>query len=223
MPGTITRSTLRQQIADALREDVLAGRLSAGTGFTVKEIAQQYGVSATPVREALLDLTSQGLLDADQHRGFRVHQFTDADFAHMVQARAIVVEGIFTSETVGHLDTLGTRCAESVRRRADASRRAAQAGDLDVLIGYDLRFWRELSELIGNPYVADLLERVRIHSWVYLVPLLRARADLRGLLWCGYLELFEAVRAGDAKRARLLLGDYHDHCLAQVHHLTAAR
>lgn len=72
----VTRSTLRQQIADALRDEVLAGRLQPGQEFTVKEIADQYGVSATPVREALVDLSAQGLLDADQHRGFRVHEYS---------------------------------------------------------------------------------------------------------------------------------------------------
>ncbi|NEE54452.1 GntR family transcriptional regulator, partial [Streptomyces sp. SID8455] len=50
--GGVTRSTLRQQIADALRDEVLAGRLRPGREFTVKQIAEQYGVSATPVREA---------------------------------------------------------------------------------------------------------------------------------------------------------------------------
>ncbi len=58
--GAVTRSTLRQQIADALRDEVLAGRLQPGQEFTVKEIAEQYGVSATPVREALVDLSAQG-------------------------------------------------------------------------------------------------------------------------------------------------------------------
>lgn len=51
--GAVTRHTLRQQIADALRDEVLAGRLLPGQEFTVKHIAEQYGVSATPVREAL--------------------------------------------------------------------------------------------------------------------------------------------------------------------------
>ena len=69
--GTVTRSTLRQQIADALRDEVLAGRLQQGREFTVRQIAEQYGVSATPVREALFDLSAQGLLESDQHRGIR--------------------------------------------------------------------------------------------------------------------------------------------------------
>ncbi|EFF92224.1 GntR-family transcriptional regulator [Streptomyces sp. e14] len=96
-PGAVTRSTLRQQIADALRDEVLAGRLQPGQEFTVKEIAEQYGVSATPVREALVDLSAQGLLEADQHRGFRVHEYSPADFVEMIEARGLVVDGMFRS------------------------------------------------------------------------------------------------------------------------------
>ena len=78
--GQVRRSSLRQQIADALRDEVLTGRLSAGRHFTVKEIAETYGVSATPVREALVDLAAQGLLELEQHRGFQVRRFTAADY-----------------------------------------------------------------------------------------------------------------------------------------------
>lgn len=100
MPGTggngaVTRSTLRQQIADALRDEVLAGRLRPGQAFTVKEIAEQYGVSATPVREALVDLSAQGLLEADQHRGFRVHEYSPDDYRGMIEARSLVTDGMF--------------------------------------------------------------------------------------------------------------------------------
>ncbi|MEU3194349.1 GntR family transcriptional regulator, partial [Streptomyces sp. NPDC006992] len=89
------RSTLRSQIATALRDEILAGRLATGRDFTVKEIAEQYGVSATPVREALVDLAAQGLLDVEQHRGFRVHEFTLADYRAMCEARELVVDGVF--------------------------------------------------------------------------------------------------------------------------------
>src|SRR4051812_24018358 len=93
--GAVTRSTLRQQIADALRDEVLAGRMQPCEEFTVKQIAEQYGVSATPVREALVDLCAQGLLDSDQHRGFRVRAFSVEDYKGIVEARALVVDGIF--------------------------------------------------------------------------------------------------------------------------------
>lgn len=99
--GAVTRSTLRQQIADALRDEVLAGRLQPGREFTVKQIAEQYGVSATPVREALFDLSAQGLLESDQHRGFRVHEFTVADYRAMVEARTLVMDGVIREVFTG--------------------------------------------------------------------------------------------------------------------------
>src|SRR3954469_11692311 len=139
--GAVTRSTLRQQIADALRDEVLAGRLQPGQEFTVKEIAEQYGVSATPVREALVDLSAQGLLDADQHRGFRVHEYTVEDFRGMIEARSLVTDGMFQALDGGHQgygeqgDPRTAAAVAGVRRRGEEARRAADAGDLTILIG----------------------------------------------------------------------------------------
>ncbi|MFD7666385.1 GntR family transcriptional regulator [Streptomyces sp. NPDC059788] len=214
--GVIRRNTLRQQIADALRDEVLAGRLPSGHQFTVKEIAEQYGVSATPVREALLDLCAQGLLDVEQHRGFRVHAFTAADYRAMVEARTLIVEGIFRTRAQRALSTASPEVVMSIRRRAEEAERAARAGDLDVLIGYDLRFWRELGSLVGNPYISDFLDRVRVQSWVFAVPLLRRVSDLRGRLWHGHRELVAAVVRRDLPEAQRLVREYNEHCLALV-------
>ncbi|NMO38320.1 GntR family transcriptional regulator [Streptomyces sp. GMY01] len=284
-PGAVTRSTLRQQIADALRDEVLAGRLQPGQEFTVKEIAEQYGVSATPVREALVDLSAQGLLEADQHRGFRVHEYSSADFVEMIEARGLVVDGMFRSLVERFEDTspverfedtslterfedlaadgsgtagtpatttppgaarktaapeagaapaapalprtvpprlrppLDPRTAAKlagVRRRGEEAQRAAGAGDLTVLIGYDLRFWRELSALFGNAYLADFLHRLRVRCWVCAVQQLRRLDDLRGLLWSGHTELVDALARGDIPAARALVAAHHAHSLSLV-------
>ncbi|GCD36577.1 GntR family transcriptional regulator [Streptomyces chrestomyceticus JCM 4735] len=214
--GVIRRNTLRQQIADALRDEVLAGRLPCGDQFTVKEIAEQYGVSATPVREALLDLCAQGLLDVEQHRGFRVHAFTAADYRAMIEARTLIVEGIFRTRAERALSTVSPAVMMSVRRRAEEAERAARAGDMDVLIGYDLRFWRELGSLVGNPYISDFLDRVRVQSWVFAVPLLRREPDLRGRLWHDHRDLVAAVVRHDLAEAQRLVREYNEHSLALV-------
>ncbi|MFF1303949.1 GntR family transcriptional regulator [Streptomyces sp. NPDC058307] len=224
--GAVTRSTLRQQIADALRDEVLAGRLQPGQEFTVKEIAEQYGVSATPVREALVDLSAQGLLEADQHRGFHVHEYSLADFRGMIEARNLVTDGMFQALDSGHrvfdeLDEPRTAAAVAgVRRRGEEAQRAASAGDLTVLIGYDLRFWRELSILFGNPYLADFLHRLRVQTWVCTVQHLRRLTDLRGRLWSAHPEVADALYQRDTKTARELLGDYNGHYLTLIEGLT---
>ncbi|KUH39839.1 MULTISPECIES: GntR family transcriptional regulator [Streptomyces] len=274
--GPVTRSTLRQQIADALRDEVLAGRLQPGKEFTVKQIAEQYGVSATPVREALVDLSAQGLLDSDQHKGFRVHQFTVGDYRGMVEARALVVDGVLrrdprhaahrggaraatagaataaatppgavpaTPAAAGAGTTVpapsGTAAASApapspgaatrsclpaealgpVRRRAEAAARAARAGDLDILIGYDVRFWRELGGLVANHYIADFLHRLRVQAWVFAVPHLRADPRPGDWLWSGHEELVDAVATGAPARVGAVLDAYNAHALRWADHL----
>ncbi|MFJ4829369.1 GntR family transcriptional regulator [Streptomyces sp. NPDC088747] len=230
MPGTggkgaVTRSTLRQQLADALRDEVLAGRLQPGQAFTVKEIAEQYGVSATPVREALVDLSAQGLLEADQHRGFRVREYTAADYRGMIEARSLVADGIFRSITAGALtrpqDPRATAALAGVRRRGEEAQRAAAAGELNILIGYDLRFWRELSGLFGNPYLADFLHRLRIQSWACAVQHLRQVVDLKGQLWSAHTELVDALARRDAVEAQAIVAAYNAHSLALIERLAS--
>ncbi|MFE9904491.1 GntR family transcriptional regulator [Streptomyces achromogenes] len=228
MPGNgpVTRSTLRQQIADALRDEVLAGRLRPGRAFTVKEIADQYGVSATPVREALVDLSAQGILEADQHRGFRVPEYSVTDYRHMVEARGLVTDGMFRALTADHPafrtppeDPRTGAALATVRRRGEEAQRAAAAGDLTVLIGYDLRFWRELSALFGNPYLGDFLHRLRVQSWVCAVPYLLRLPELRGRLWARHTELVDALARREAETARAIVADASAHSLALLEHL----
>jgi DNA-binding GntR family transcriptional regulator len=223
--GAVTRSTLRQQIADALRDEVRAGRLQPGQEFTVKEIAEQYGVSATPVREALVDLSAQGLLDADQHRGFHVHEYSVADCRRIVEARSLVTDGMFDAleADAGRLpapdDARANAVLAGVRRRGEEAQRASLAGDLTVLIGYDLRFWHELGALFGNPYLADFLHRLRVQSWVCAVQHLRRLTDLRGALWSGHTDLVEALSRRDLPAAREIVDAYNAHALALIERL----
>ncbi|WKX71231.1 GntR family transcriptional regulator [Streptomyces sp. XD-27] len=221
LPGSsqVKRSTLRQQIADALCDEVLSGRLPAGRQFTVKEMADQYGVSATPVREALIDLCSQGLLDVEEHRGFRVHEFTLDDFRAMLEARALIVEGMFRRSAAHVLASIPPQALASVRRRAEEAERAARLGDLDILIGYDLRFWRELTGLVGNPYISDFLQRVRVQCWVFTVPYLRGVPDLSGRLWSAHGDLTDAVTRADAAAAERIISAYNAHSLALIEEL----
>jgi DNA-binding GntR family transcriptional regulator len=225
--SAVTRSTLRQQTADALRDEVLGGRLQPGQEFTVKEIAEQYGVSATPVREALVDLSAQGLLEADQHRGFRVHEYSVEDFRGMIEARSLIIEGMFLAMDEGrqpqqNLEEPRIAAAiAGVRRRGEEAQRAAAAGDLTVLIGYDLRFWRELSSLFGNPYLADFLHRLRVQSWVCTVQHLRRLTDLRGHLWSGHTELVDALYRRDTAAARVILAAYNADSIGLIERLAA--
>ncbi|MFD0329536.1 GntR family transcriptional regulator [Streptacidiphilus monticola] len=132
--------SLREQITAALRDEMMTGRLPAGTRFTVKEIADLYGVSATPVREALVDLTSQALLWMEHNRGYRVPLFTWEHYAEIVDARSLVTDGFFGRLRSG-AQRVDLSTLPAIRRRAQDAQRAARAGQLDILVGCDRRFW----------------------------------------------------------------------------------
>ncbi|MGR8009264.1 GntR family transcriptional regulator [Streptomyces hypolithicus] len=223
MPATraVNRDTLRQQIAEALRDEVLAGRLRTGQEFTVKQIAEQYGVSATPVREALVDLAAQNLLDCDQHRGFRVCEISVADFRSMIEARSMITDGVFRKLARLGWSRRRIDVLAAVKRRADEADRAARAGDLDIFIGYDLRFWRELGALVENPHISAFLHQLRLRCWVFSVPHLRGDPDLRDRMWQGHAEVVDAVTRGDAEAVRTVIAAYHAEILAWADHLEA--
>ena len=215
----VRRSSLRQQIADALRDEILTGRMRAGRNVTVRHIAETYGVSATPVREALVDLSAQGLLEVEQHRGFQVRRFTAEDFRSLTEARAMVAEAAFLHLGEDGIRDLPPDGLASLRRRAEAAARAARAGELDVLVGCDLRFWRELAAFGGNPHLVEFLDRVRTQAWIYAVPHLRALPDVAGACWSGYVALADAVAARDTAETLRLTRACTAHTRALVERL----
>ncbi|GGQ70776.1 GntR family transcriptional regulator [Kitasatospora griseola] len=204
----IRRNSLREQISDALRDEMMAGRLPAGRNFTVKEIADVYGVSATPAREALVDLAAQGLLVSEPHRGFTVPEFTWDDYLEILEARALL-----TDNALRHLGNREhpydwTRTV-SLRRRAEAATRAARAGHLDVLVGCDLRFWQEAAAILCNERIADYLGWLRVQSWMFAAPHLRAVDRLAGVCWDRHGELVDRIEARDHDGARRLVNHHN--------------
>lgn len=220
-PGAVQRSSLREQIADALRDEMLTGRLPADGRFTVKEIAELYEVSATPVREALVDLAAQGLLEVEHHRGFTVRRFTLADFEAMVRARTLVADGVMRDLARHGLRAVPADALASVRRRAEASSRAVSAGQLDVLIGCDLRFWRQLTSLLGNPYIHEFLDRLRVQAWMFSVPYLRRQHDLASVCWREHIELVDAIEAREAARVAKIISGFNEGSLKVMRRLVA--
>ncbi|MFJ8475047.1 GntR family transcriptional regulator [Kitasatospora sp. NPDC094011] len=204
----IHRNSLREQIAAALREEMMAGRLEAGRNFTVKEIAELYGVSATPAREALVDLGAQGLLRAEHHRGFTVPELCWDDFLEIFESRVLITDSFYRQFATRRALPDLTRLP-SLRRRADAAVRAARAGNLDVMVGCDRRFWQEASALLGNRRIEEYLDWLRVQSWMYAAPYLRALPTLAGVCWDRHPELVEAIGDRDLVGAHRIICEYN--------------
>jgi DNA-binding GntR family transcriptional regulator len=208
----LLRSSLREQVADALREELMAGRLAAGRHFTVKEVADRYGVSATPVREALVDLSGQGLLVVEHHRGFAVPSLEWADFVEVMEAKVLVTDGIFRHLNQ-RLRQVDLARLPFVREHADSAVGALREGELDAVVGRDRRFWAEVGLLVGNRRVAGFLDWLRVQTWMFGAGRLRGRPELVRRCWSGHPELASLIAARDRAGVERLLHEEQQHWL----------
>ena len=72
-------TTLTEQAASFLQRDVLSGALHPGTKLVIADLVERYGIGATPVREGLSRLVTQGFVKAIGQRGFRVTAVSEDD------------------------------------------------------------------------------------------------------------------------------------------------
>jgi DNA-binding GntR family transcriptional regulator len=155
--SAVRSDSLREQVTRALEAAVVAGELQPGVIYSAPMLAERFQVSATPVREAMLDLAGEGMMEAVRNRGFRVMPVSDADLDHISQIRLLIevpilgqVAKLLTPEKIAALDEAG-----------QAIEAAAQRGDLIRYLDCDRRFHAQLVSTIGNPRLTDLVDRLR--------------------------------------------------------------
>ena len=99
----ISRSKLGEEVTRYLRDALIAGVYRPGQRIAIEELADQLDVSTMPVREALVAMASEGLLDATPHRGFRVATIARTDFEDIFLIHA-VISGILAERVAAEAD-----------------------------------------------------------------------------------------------------------------------
>jgi DNA-binding GntR family transcriptional regulator len=154
---------LRDQVANALRAALIAGELRPGEVYSAPALAAEYGVSATPVREAMLDLAREGLVEAVRNKGFRITEMTERDLDEFTEIRALIE----IPTVVGITATASAEELEALRPAAEEIVAAAAANDLIGYIEADRRFHLELLALAGNRHLVDVVGDLRKRSRLY--------------------------------------------------------
>ena len=121
-----------------LRHDVLDGTFAAGTKLKVDELQQAYGLSSSPLREALSRLAQEGLIRADERRGFRVAPISSADLADITRMR-LMLDVPALREAITHGDDAWEGVVVSAFHRLD--RVESRLGDGPVVLDDN---WSEL-------------------------------------------------------------------------------
>lgn len=188
--------TLEEQVYDAVRESIISGELRPGDFLVEAQLSADMGISKTPVREALIRLARDGLVDQELHRRSRVAQPNAEDVRQACELRRWV-EGRIAAEAAASADAdlvarLEASIAESGRalKRRDARRWAAAIEDFtDVLVEHS-----------GNRYVAELLERMR-NVLSLIANISQAAPGRRDRSIEEHRAILEAIRKGDAAAA----------------------
>lgn len=145
-------SRLVDEVVRTLSSAILSGELRPGDRLTVLSIAQEYGISQSTTREALLMLEQRGLVKTNPRRGAFVTRLSEAEAIELCRMRALVEA--YTVTVGGAQITDAT--LDALRRQVDAMRRCILPKDMPQLIQHDLAFHQVIAELGGSELLLEL-------------------------------------------------------------------
>ncbi len=188
-------------VSSRLRELIIGGQLEPGTRIRQNEIAEAFNVSATPVREAIRQLQSEGFIDSSPHMGAQVANSRHENLAEVFHLRALL-EARLTSFAVPHLTK--SDLAE-LRKRAAAFRKAVRARDPTELRQTNYRLHRKIWEAAQQPVTLELVNGLWARFPREIISVVPGRA-LRSAR--EHDALLKALEAGDADTAERLVSEH---------------
>ncbi|MFE6975156.1 GntR family transcriptional regulator [Streptomyces sp. NPDC057682] len=200
------REHLRDQVAHALRAALISGELEPGTVYSAPALAAEFGVSATPVREAMLDLAREGLVEAVRNKGFRITELTEQDLDDFTDLRALI-----EVPTVGRIARMGlTRELDALRPAAEEIVAAARRHDILGYLDADRRFHLALLGLAGNRRLVEEVGELRKRSRLFGLNRLAESGQLVASAQ-EHVQLLDLVVAGDAEGAEACMLGHMSH------------
>jgi DNA-binding GntR family transcriptional regulator len=206
LPSVPRRQNLREQVAHALRAALVAGEMRPGVVYSAPTLAAQFGVSPTPVREAMLDLAKEGLVEAVRNKGFRVVALSARDLDEINQIRELIE----VPTIAGLAGKVSAEAAERLRGIAGEIVAAAQQGETLRYVDADRRFHLELLSLAGNAHLVEVVRELRDRARIYGVSELAGKGEL-GPSAQEHVELLDLIVAGRAVDAEDLMRRHLGH------------
>jgi DNA-binding GntR family transcriptional regulator len=200
------RRRYRDQVADALRAALIAGELEPGGVYSAPGLAVRFGVSATPVREAMLDLVREGLVDIVPNKGFRVTAVSERQLDEYTQIRELIEIPV----VVGLVHTAERGQLEALRPQAELIVEASVSGDLIGYLEADRRLHLALLALAGNEHLVAVVEDLRKRSRLFGLQELADAGKLESSAR-EHLELLDALIAGDEEAVRTCMTHHLSH------------
>jgi DNA-binding GntR family transcriptional regulator len=155
-PAAESVTSLRDRVLRRVRADIISGNAAPGTMYSVPALAEEIGISTTPVREALLELSHHGLITPVRNRGFRVAATTLEDLKNGFALRELLERFAMVSLAEKRLtDT------EPLRRLADEIATAVERMDSRAYLEGDRAFHLELVSRLNNSMLTKMIMDLR--------------------------------------------------------------
>jgi DNA-binding GntR family transcriptional regulator len=206
MPTALTISpltkaaSLRETVTQILRAAIISGEMAPGEVYSAPMLGARFGVSATPVREAMVDLSREGLVQTVPNKGFRVTAVSEAELDDIAALRMLIEPPTVRQVT----PRIPQQAIPELRELAQAIVDHAAAGDLITYTEADRRFHLAILEYSANQRLVSLVSDLRSQTRLYGLAGMVERGTLADSA-AEHLELADLIAAGDATGAGNLM------------------
>ncbi|SMC65338.1 DNA-binding transcriptional regulator, GntR family [Desulfocicer vacuolatum DSM 3385] len=190
---------LTKMAYDALRRSILTNQLTSDVIYNEKGLAQQLGISRTPVREALLELSSQGLVSFLPRKGVVVNKFTRKDIEEIFELRYLIelasVKKICRTWTADDLSGI-EQCLEKQKQLLN------QAENPITFMEIDRDFHVAISQLTGNKRLVSIIQNIRDILQLMGIRALTTRGRMEKVI-LEHANILGAIKKRDVEEALL--------------------
>ncbi|MCA1307876.1 GntR family transcriptional regulator [Microbacterium esteraromaticum] len=199
---------LRERVEVALEAAIRSGEMPAGELFSAPALAARFNVSATPVREAMLNLEKLGFVEAVRNKGFRVTTVRDEDVANIVAVRRLL-EPPLMRQLAGEIPA---QAFAELRETADAIVAGAAQGDLTSYLEADRAFHEAVNAHSDNPRLTSLISQLRKETRLPGLAGMLATEEL-SISAAEHHELLDLLEAGDGEQAEAVMHRHIGHVI----------
>lgn len=196
--------TRTEHVLDLIKEDILSGTLKSGEPLRQSSLAEKYQVSRIPIREALLQLESQGLVRMEAHKGAIVTEISIQEIDELFQLRAILEPHILQT-AIPNMDNECFKLCDDILNKLENA--LDNKKNIDQWSEYNYEFHKTLYEPAGLSHTLDIINTLNTQSDRY-IRLQLLYTDGIEKAEKEHRELLELCQKGKTKQACKLL---HDH------------
>ena len=188
---------LRELVYDQLKKEILVGNITPGTRMMEVELAEELGVSRTPVREAIRKLEKEGLVTIEPRRGAYASDISVRDLVDVLEVREDL-EGLAASLAATRMSE---ECLSELEEITKGYSKAIQENDTEEIIRYDEMFHKKIVESTENKTLIQMIKNVQELAlrfrYLYYDDFSRYEN-----MPTEHKEIIDSIRSGDSETAR---------------------